>query len=73
MELAEKGNNLNIDISEQNAMATTEDSKVGTSGGVYSDWGEDFSTDRPVFLWGKAVGKTLCEYTSETKLIVEQK
>ena len=61
MELAEKGNNLNLDISEQEAMVTTEDSKDNTGGDIYSDWGEITSTDRPVFLWGKAVGKTLCE------------
>ena len=66
MELAEKGNNLNLDISEQEAMATTEDSKDNTGGDIYSDWGEAYSTDRPVFLWGKAVGKTLCEYKLKT-------
>ena len=62
MELAEKGNNLNVDMSEQDAMATTEDSKDSSGAGVYSDWKEDLSADRPVFLWGKAVGKKLCEY-----------
>ena len=60
MELAEKGNNLNLDISDQEAMATTEDSK-DTGSDIYSDWGEISTTERPVFLWGKAVGKTLCE------------
>ena len=60
MDLAEKGNNLTLDQSEQEVMMATEDTKQSTGGDVYSDWGEE-ATDRPVFIWGKAVGKKLCE------------
>ena len=60
MDLAEKGNNLNLDQTDREVMMATEDTK-DTGGHVYSDWGEE-TANRPVFIWGKAVGKKLCEY-----------
>ena len=58
MELAEKGNNLNVDMTNEDATASkASESKHGQS--LYSAMHD--MDPRPVFLWGQAVGKNLCK------------
>ena len=60
MELAEKGNNLNVDMTNEDATASkASESKHGQS--LYSAIHD--MDPRPVFLWGQAVGKNLCKLT----------
>ena len=60
MELAEKGNNLNVDMTNEDATA----SKASESKGEQSVYSAIHDMDpRPVFLWGQAVGKNLCKLT----------
>ena len=55
--LAEKGDNLNLDLTEYDVIQATSESKA-TSGDMYA---ADMAIARPIFTWGKAVGKQLCE------------
>ena len=58
MELAEKGNNLNVDMTNEDATA----SKASESKREQSMYSAIHDMDpRPVFLWGQAVGKNLCK------------
>ena len=59
MELAEKGTNLNIDLTSENTVAKTEDSKDEED--MYSAFRD--LDPRPAFLWGQAVTKDPCKYT----------
>ena len=60
MKLAEKGNNLNVDMTNEDATASkASESKHGQS--LYSAMHD--MDPRPVFLWGQAVGKNLCKLT----------
>ena len=61
MELAEKGDNLNIDETEEYVAENPEHMKKSSAGDLYSDWNESPSL-RPIFIWGKAVGKNLCKF-----------
>ena len=58
MELAEKGNNLNIDMTNEDATAA-KDSESKQEQGLYSAL-HDMDV-RPMFLWGQAVGKNRCK------------
>ena len=59
MALAEKGTNLNIDMTTQSVAPKTEDSKDEED--MYSTFRE--LDPRPAFLWGQAVTKDPCKYT----------
>ena len=60
MELTEKGNNLNVNMTNEDATASkASESKHGQS--LYSAIHD--MDPRPVFLWGQAVGKNLCKLT----------
>ena len=57
MALAEKGNNLNIDMTHANAAEKSEDSKDEED--LYSAFRD--LQPRPVFCWGLAVTKDPCK------------
>ena len=59
MALAEKGTNLNIDMTTQSVAPKTENSKDEED--MYSTFRE--LDPRPAFLWGQAVTKDPCKYT----------
>ena len=61
MDLAEKGDNLNLDENDEGAAEKTEHVKESSAGDVYSDWSNRERSRRPLFNWGKAVGKNLCK------------
>ena len=57
MDLAEKGTNLNIDMTSETIAAKNEDTKDEED--MYSTFRD--LDPRPVFLWGQAVTKDPCK------------
>ena len=57
MDLAEKGTNLNIDMTSETIAAKNKDSKDEED--LYSTFRD--LDPRPVFLWGQAVTKDPCK------------
>lgn len=57
MDLAEKGDNLNLDMTSQMVTGKTRDSKDGD---LYQSAAN--LQPRPVFLWGQGFQRDLCMY-----------
>ena len=57
MDLAEKGDNLNLDMTSEMVAKKTEDSKEGD---LYQSVAN--LQPRPVFLWGQGFQRDLCTY-----------
>ena len=57
--LAETGSSLSLDQMEQDVAERTDHVKDSTAGDMYSDWSNEEPTVRPIFHWGKVVGKNL--------------
>ena len=59
MDLAERGDNLKLDMTDEDLVGNPEESKASSRGDMYSDWDSSQASSRPLFTWGKAVGKRL--------------
>ena len=65
MELAEKGNNLNLDIASGQILNKTEDSK--NEDDIYAALRNQ--EPRPIFLWGLGAGKYISKSKSGNKVL----
>ena len=60
MALAEKGNNLSLDITEQDIAKRTTNAQDSSDSDMYTDWRKEGAPGvRPLFNWAKGVGKKL--------------
>ena len=67
MGLAEMGDNVNLDQTDADVSEVTSDTKESSTGtDLYSGWEGQPST-RPLFSWGKAVGKNLGQFRKVEK------
>ena len=57
MDLAEKGSNLNMDLTMVDVLAKTSDSKSNTTDDLYGFFSDNVPP-QPIFLWGKCVGQS---------------